>query len=80
MDPTIFIAGGVGLLVGYIVGVGSTLETLRTVEKIVDKSVDNSRGFKFTNWLQSGDEDGALLVPDVKEKFNKADKLEDLLQ
>ncbi len=71
----IFVAGGIGFLVGYIFGYGTVISTLRAVEKVVDKQA----GFKFSGWLQPNEE-GGLIEPDQKEVFNKAERLEDLLK
>ncbi len=71
----IFVAGGVGFLVGYVFGYGTVITTLRAVEKVVDK-VD---GFSFKSWIQPS-EDGGLIEPDTTEVFNKAESIDDLLK
>ncbi len=71
----IFVAGGVGFLVGYILGYGTVVATLRAVEKVVDKK----ESFSFKNWIQPSEE-GGLIEPDTTEVFNKAESIDDLLK
>ncbi len=73
-DPTVVIALLCALGVGYAVGYGSVVSTLRAVEKIGGSVAHGTAAHTFY-----AEEDGALIVSDPKASFDKAETLTDLL-
>ncbi len=74
-DPTVVIALLCALGVGYAIGYGSVVSTLRAVEKIAGGVVAHGTA-AHTFYAE---EDGALIVSDPKASFDKAETLTDLL-